>query len=205
MVATSGFQAKEESVAMSGSSSSIASLSTRITAYLIDSLVLIVFLLIFFVIGGAVLLFSSDMGKEDAPDAAFSAFIAILLGGPLVFWSLFNLALDRWRAQSIGMYVVGIKATSDGSASRSTGNVLLRWFGLSPVLFHPLLIPVWALLSAYATSVTLSRSVLVLTLALVLLCIVSPIVSIASMVLDSERRGIHDRLARTRVVTLDSA
>lgn len=189
--------------APSSSSRPPASFGTRIAAYLIDSIVLLVFLLIFFVIGGAVLLFTSDLGKDDPPDAAFSAFIAILLGGPLIFWSLFNLMLDRWRAQSIGMYVVGIKATFDGPDGRTAGGVLLRWFGLNPVLYHPLLIPVWALLAAYATSVTLSRSILVLTLALVLLCIVAPIVSIVTMALDSERRGVHDRLARTRVVTAE--
>jgi len=190
-------------VAPSASSRTTASFGTRIAAYLIDSLVLLGFLLIFFVIGGAVLLFTSDWGKDDPPDAAFTAFIAILLGGPLVFWSLFNLMLDRWRAQSIGMFVVGIKATFDGPDGRTTGGVLLRWVGFDPVLYHPLLIPVWALLAAYATSVTLSRSILVLTLALVLLCIVSPIVTVATMALDSERRGVHDRLARTRVVTVE--
>ena len=187
--------------APSGFSRAPASLGTRIAAYLIDSIVLLMFLLIFFVIGGAVLLFTSNWGKDDPPDAAFNAFIAILIGGPLVSWSLFNLMLDRWRAQSIGMYVVGIRATFDEPGGRTAGSVLLRWFGLNPVLFHPLLIPVWALLATYATSVTLSRSILVLTLALVLLCIVAPIVTFATMALDSGRRGVHDRLARTRVVT----
>ena len=192
-------------MAPSSSSRAPASLPTRIAAYLIDSIVLLVFLLIFFVIGGAVLLFTSDLGKDDPPDAAYNAFIAILIGGPLVSWSLFNLMLDRWRAQSIGMYVVGIKAHFAGPGVRTAGGVLLRWFGLNPVLYHPLLIPVWTLLAAYATSVTLSRSVLVLTLALVLLCIAVPIVSFATMALDSERRGVHDRLARTRVVAAEQA
>ncbi len=189
--------------APSGSSRAPAGLGTRIAAYLVDSIVLLMFLLIFFVISGAVLLFTSDWGADDPPDAAFSAFIAILIGGPLVSWSLFNLMLDRWRAQSIGMYVVGIRAHFDGPGGRTTGGVLLRWFGLNPVLFHPVLVPVWALLAAYATSVTLSRSVLVLTLTLVFLCVVAPIVSFATMALDSERRGVHDRLARTHVVPVD--
>ena len=187
--------------APSTSSRALAGFCTRLAAYMIDSIVLLVFLLIFFVIGGAVLLFTSDWGKDDPPDAAFSAFISILLGGPLIFWSLFNLLLDRWRAQSIGMYVVGIKATFDGPQGRTVGSVLLRWFGLNPVLYHPLLVPVWALITAYA--VTLSRSILVLTLALVLLCLVAPIVSVVTMALDSDRRGVHDRLARTPVVTVE--
>lgn len=188
----------------SGLSQTTATLGARIAAYLIDSIVLLAVLLIFFVIGGAVLLFTSDLGKEDPPDAAFSAFIAILIGGPILFWSLLNLALTRWRAQTAGMYVAGIITTSDEGDVRAPRRVLLRWFGMHPTLYHPLFVPVWSLLAAYATSVTLSRSVLIVTLALVLLCLVVPIAGLAAMALDGERRGIHDRIARTRVVPVDA-
>ena len=188
----------------SGLSQPTATLGARIAAYLIDSIVLVVVLLIFFVIGGAVLLFTSDLGKEDPPDAAFSAFIAILIGGPLIFWSLLNLALMSWRAQTAGMYVAGLVATSEDGDVRAPRRVLVRWFGMHPTLYHPLFVPVWLLLSAYATSVTLSRSVLILTLSLVLLCLVVPIVGLVAMALDSERRGIHDRIAHTRVVPVDA-
>ena len=113
----------------SGPSQPNATLGARIAAYLIDSIVLLVVLLIFFVIGGAVLLFTSDLGKEDPPDAAFSAFIAILIGGPVIFWSLLNLALTGWRAQTAGMYVAGIVVTSDVGNVQAPRRVLLRWFG----------------------------------------------------------------------------
>ena len=181
-----------------------ATLGARIAAYVIDSIVLLVVLLIFFVIGGAVLLFTSDLGDKDPPDAAFSAFIAILIGGPVVFWSLLNLALTRWRAQTAGMYVAGIVATSDEGDVRAPRRVLVRWFGMHPTLYHPLFVPLWALLAAYATSATLSRGVLMVTLATALLCLAVPIVSLVAMALDGERRGIHDRIARTRVVPVDA-
>lgn len=187
----------------SSSGQQIATLGTRIAAYLIDSVALLAVLLIFFVIGGAVLLFTSDFGKDDAPDAAYSAFIAILIGGPLLFWSFLNLALARWRAQTAGMYIIGIKAEAEDTDARTPRRVLLRWFGLNPVLYHPLFAPIWLLLAAYATSVTLSQSILIVTLALMLLCIVTPLFGFAAMALDSERRGIHDRIARTRVVATD--
>lgn len=178
-----------------------AKLGARLAAYLIDSVVLLVFLLLFFIIGGAVLLLASDWGREDPPDAAFTAFIATLIGGPVIFWSLFNLVLDGVRAQSVGMYFVGIRVTPE---RRRPGAILLRWFGLNPMLYHPLLIPVFSLLSAYATSVTLNRGVLVLTLAVALLCIAAPIAGLAAMALDGEQRGVHDRLGRTRVVATAS-
>jgi hypothetical protein len=75
---------------------------------------------------------------------------------------------------------------------------------MHPTLYHPLFVPVWSLLTAYATSVTLSRGVLVVTLSLVLLCLLVPIVGLFAIVLDSERRGVHDRIARTRVVPVDA-
>ncbi len=180
-----------------------ATLGARIAAYLIDSIVLLVVLLIFFVIGGAVLLFTSDFGDKDPPDAAFSAFIAILIGGPVLFWTLLNLGLTGWRAQTAGMYMAGIIAISEEGDVRTPRRVLARWFGMHPTLYHPLFVPVWSLLAAYATSVTLSRSVLIVTLALALLCLAVPIAGLAAMALDSKRRGIHDRIAHTRVVPVD--
>jgi hypothetical protein len=71
------------------------------------------------------------------------------------------------------------------------------------VLYHPLFIPIWSLLAAYATSLTLSRAVLVLTLGLVFLCIVVPVACFAAMALDKDRRGLHDRLSRMRVVPVE--
>ncbi len=181
----------------------VARLSARISAYLADSIILLAFILTFFVIGGAVLLFSSDLGSNDAPDAAFSAFLAILLGGPLLSWSAFNLALMRWRGQSIGRYIVGIKTVAVGGAPLATRAVLLRWFGLHPLLFHPLLLPIWALLAIYSVSVTLSQIIFVITVALVLLCVVAPAASLLAMAVDSNRRALHDRLAGTLVVHID--
>ena len=178
----------------------VARLNARISAYLADSIILLAFILTFFVIGGAVLLFSSDLGSNDAPDAAFSAFLAILLGGPLLSWSAFNLALMRWRGQSLGMYIVGIKIVAEGGAPLATRTVFLRWFGLHPLLFHPFLLPIWALLALYSVSVTLSQIIFVITVALVLLCVVAPAASLLTMIVDSNRRALHDRLAGTLVV-----
>ena len=178
----------------------VARLNARISAYLADSIILLAFILTFFVIGGAVLLFSSDLGSNDAPDAAFTAFLAILLGGPLLSWSAFNLALMRWRGQSLGMYIVGIRTVAEGGAPLATRTVLLRWFGLHPLLFHPFLLPIWALLALYSVSVTLSQIIFVITVALVLLCVVAPAASLLTMIVDSNRRALHDRLAGTLVV-----
>ena len=144
-----------------------------------------------------------DRGRGDPPDAAFYAFVAILLGGSRLSWTAVNLALMRWRGQTTGMYVIGIRVVGENGPLLTTGRTLLRWFGLHPLLFHPFLLPVWSISSLLVVSFTISQAVLVVTLALVLLCLVSPAASLLAMLLDSERRALHDRLARTFVVHLE--
>lgn len=180
-----------------------ARVNARISAYLLDSLVLLLFILVFFILAGAVLLFTSDLGGEDPPDAAYYAFIAILFAGTILAWSAFNVTLLRWRGQTAGMYVMGIRAVAEDGRQATAGRTLLRWFGLHPLLFHPLLLPLWGLAALVAVSITLSQAVLIVSLAFVLLCAVVPAASMVAMLLDPERRTIADRLTRTVVVHLD--
>jgi len=186
--------------ATAGASRPVAGVNARLSAYLLDSLVLLVFILVFFIMGGAILLFTSDLGGEDPPDSAYYAFIAIFLAGTIIAWSAFNLALLRWRGQTAGMYVVGIRAIGEDGLDPGAGRVALRWFGLHPLLFHPLLLPLWGIAALVAVSITLSQAVLIVSLAFVLLCLVAPAASLIAMLLDAERRTIPDRLARTLVV-----
>ncbi|MEX2159726.1 MAG: RDD family protein [Dehalococcoidia bacterium] len=179
----------------------VARMNARISAYVIDSVVLVAFILVFFVISSSILLFTSDFGEGDPPDWAYYAWVSVFVGGTLLSWSLFNLAIMRWRGQSTGMYVVGIRAVSDRPLT--LGRHLLRWFGLHPLLFHPLLLPVWAIMSFMLVSLTLSQAVLAVTLMLVLVCIAAPVAALLALLLDSDRRALHDRLAGTHVVYLN--
>ena len=181
----------------------VAHLHARISAYLIDSVVLLGFILLFFACAGAILLFSSDLGQNDPADSAYYAFIGLFMGGTLVAWTAFNVGLTLWRGQSAGMYIVGIRMVGEDAPALTRSRALVRWFGLHPLLFHPFLLPVWALFSFIIVSLTLSKLVLVITLALVLLCVVSPVAGLATMLLDPDRRGLHDRLAGTLVVQLE--
>lgn len=181
----------------------VARLNARISAYVVDSIILTAYILVFFVIGGSILLFTSDFGKGDAPDSAYYACVSVFLGGTLLLWSATNLALMRLRGQTGGMYVVGIRAVSEDGPSLTTRSTLLRWFGLHPLLFHPFLLPIWAVSSLLVVSLTLSQVALIITIALLLLCIVSPLASLFAVLTDPERRAPHDRLAGTIVVHID--
>lgn len=180
----------------------VARMNARISAYIVDSVVLVAVILIFLVIGGAVLLFTSDFGEGDAPDWAYYACVFVFMGGTLIFWSTLNLVLMRWRSQSTGMYVLGIRTEAEDGAL-TNGRVLLRWFGLNPLLFHPLLVPVWVVASLVLVSVTLSQIVLAVTVAVMLLCIAAPLAGLVAMVTDPARRSLHDRLAGTLVVHME--
>lgn len=184
----------------------IAHVNARISAYLVDTVVLVAFLMVFFVIAGGQLLLTSDMGRGDPPDASFAAFAAIFSFGLILAWTAFNVGLTAWRGQTAGKYVVGIKVTGEAGERPSTIRVLVRWFGLHPLLFHPFLIVSWAILLFLGfseVSGVLSQIVYVLAGALLVLCIIAPVVALVYAVFDSDRRALHDRLASTIVVHMD--
>ncbi len=177
-----------------------ASLSARFFAYLIDSVVLLGFVLAFLALAGLVLWLSSNLGKEDPPDSAYYAFIGIFIGGTIISWSVFNIVLMLWRRQTAGQYIAGLRIVCADESTPSTGQTLLRWFALHPLLFHPLLIPVWALFAAITVSLTLSQFVFAVTLGLVALCIVAPAAALVAALLDRDRRSLYDRASGTIVI-----
>ena len=180
-----------------------ARLNARMSAYLIDSAVLLGFIFAFLIAAGLILLLNSNLGKQDAPDSAYYAFMAVLLGGTIIGWTLFNIALVAWRGQTVGKYIIGIRTVSEDGAALGLRRAFLRWIVLHPLLFHPLLLPVWATFALIAAFVTLSQVVLVIMLAVLLLWIVSPAIALVTVLLDPSRRALHDRLAGTIVVHLD--
>jgi uncharacterized RDD family membrane protein YckC len=184
----------------------IAHLNARVSAYLIDTVVLVAFLMVSFVIAGGQLLLASDMGEGDPPDASFAAFAAILSFGVILSWTAFNVGLTAWRGQSAGKYVVGIKVTGEDGERAPAGRLLVRWFGLHPLLFHPLLMVPWAILFFLGFSQApgvVSMAVYILAGALLALCVLAPVVALLYTLFDGERRSLHDRLARTVVVHMD--
>ncbi len=182
----------------------IAQFNARISAYLVDSIILVALILVFVVLSGLELLIANNRTDGDPPEAAFYAAVAIFLGGLLLTWTALNLALLRWRGQTTGMYVIGIRAVSEDGRPLPMRRVVGRWLGLHPLLFHPFLLPVWALLSLVVVSEALSQAALIVTIMLVVLCIISPVAALITALADPERRALHDRLAGTVVVHLDN-
>lgn len=181
----------------------VAHRNARISAYLVDSAILLSFILTFFVLAGLQLLITTGWGDSDPSDAAIVAFIAIVSGGTLLAWSALNVALLRWRGQTTGMYVIGIRAVGEDGGTLSAQQALLRWFALHPLLLHPFLVPLWAVLLLLSVDFALSRGGFVIASALALLAIASLVVNAALVFFGDGQRALHDRIARTQVIHLD--
>jgi hypothetical protein len=202
MVATPHQTVVRSSPAASRAKTSAANLNARIAAHVVDSVVLLGFLLGFLVIAGLILLLSSDLGAEDPPDWAYYAFVTALVGGSAIAWSALNVALLRLRGQTAGQYLMGIRVVSEGPAL-TVPRALLRWFGLHPLLYHPLFLPLWAFFGWAVFTPSQHRLLLVPPWGLAFLCAVAPVAGLVAMLLDPARRPLHDRLAGTMVISVD--
>ena len=180
-----------------------ARLEARLVAFVVDSVVLLSFVLVFLAVAGLQLLIASDFGKEDPPDSSFYAILAISMA-VIPLWLAFNVVLCHWRGQTVGKYVAAIKVVRDDGRPLDLRTSLVRFLLLHPLLFHPFLALLWLLTAAVATSVTVSVAVLVVTLALVFLSLAGPFLATGSILLDGRRRALHDRVAGTTVVPASS-
>jgi hypothetical protein len=100
------------------------------------------------------------------------------------------------------MYILAIRVTSDDGADPSFRQLAQRWFGLHPLLFHPLLLLPWLVLLFVLASVNANIVILGFALGFVLLCIVAPVVALATILIDPRHRALHDRLSHTVVLEL---
>ena len=180
-----------------------ASLEARLVAFVVDSVVLLSFILVLLAVAGLQLLIASDFGKEDPPDYSFYAILAIVMA-VIPLWLAFNVVLCRWRGQTVGKYVADIRVVRSDGRPLGLWTSLVRFLLLHPLLFHPFLALLWLLTAAVTTSVTLSAVVLVVTLALVFLSLAAPFLAAGSVLLDGRRRALHDRVAGTTVVLASS-
>jgi uncharacterized RDD family membrane protein YckC len=174
----------------------------RVSAYLIDSIALIVVLLICFAIAGGYLLAADEQSNGDLPNSAYYTFTGILLGGTIAVWTLVNLFLLQRRGQTLGMYILAIRVASDDGVAPTFRQLAQRWFGLHPLLFHPLLLLPWLVLLFVLASINANVVILGIALGFVLLCVVAPVVALATILIDPQHRALHDRLSHTVVLEL---
>jgi len=176
-----------------------ARLEARLVAFVVDSVVLLSFTLVLLAVAGLQLLIASDFGEEDPPDSSFYAVLAIVMA-VIPLWLAFNVVLCRWRGQTVGKYVADIKVVREDGRPLGLWTSLVRFLLLHPLLFHPFLALLWLLTAAVVTSLTVSAVVLVVTLALVFVSLAAPFLASGTVLLDANRRALHDRVTGTTVV-----
>lgn len=175
-----------------------AALGPRLLAYLLDSLVLFVFTILFVSIASLAIISSSDFGEQNPSDRAFSIFAIVLLA-TMPCWLLLNVLLIHKRGQTLGQYVLGLRLATEDGSEPTLGRLLLYWLALHPLLFHPLLAGFWIFIAFFSLG---NNGIVILSLGMALLSIVAPLASLLFALVDPEHRALHDRLAGLRVVHL---
>ncbi len=179
-----------------------AGIGSRVFAFVLDSFVLLAFTAVFATASFLQLYLRSDSGHHTASDGAIWTAVAVLMAA-IPCWLLFNLVLSWKRSQTVGQYVVGLRAVREDGGPIGLLRVAVYWLALHPVLFHPLLAGFWALLAYVVLSLSSNTVLVIGAAAVALLCFVAPFVAFFSALADRSRRALHDHIAGMLVVRLD--
>ncbi len=179
-----------------------AGLASRVFAFAIDSLALLALTLLFAAAAFLNVYLRTDQGQGRLDDSTAWTLVAVLMAVVPV-WILVNAALQWRRGQTLGQYVAGLGVTNEQGESPGPVRVLLYLLALHPLAFHPFLVPSWLFLVYTALTVTNSTPLVIASFALVLLCVVAPVVAFVSAAGDGHRRALHDRIAGMLVVRLE--
>lgn len=181
----------------------VASLRVRVGGYVVDMVIFSAVAMIMVVVAGAQLLLVTHGATRNASDPTLYAFLAIIgLGAPLV-WTVLNVFLLLARHQTGGQYVAGVRVARADGGEPSGRAIVAWWFCLNPVLFSWPMAIVAGLPSSGVISLLLQRATLATFLALLVLCVAAPLVALAAAATDGRRRGLHDRIAGTIVVSAE--
>jgi uncharacterized RDD family membrane protein YckC len=176
-------------------------LGARFVAYLLDTLVLFGFTMLFATVAFLHLFLRTDYGNDNASDAAIWTTMAVLML-TVPGWLIFNLGLLLRRRQTIGQYVVGLSIEKEDGGEPGLARLILYNLALHPLLFHPLLSVFWGGFAYVALALSGSEAVVLASFAVALLCLVAPLIGLFYASGNAGRRALHDRIAGIRVVRL---
>ena len=178
----------------------VAGMRARIGGYVVDIIIFAAIAMVIIVFAGFLLLATTDWAKKDPSDAQFELFLGIIgIGTPLV-WTLLNIALLAARGQTGGQYVAGLRLSREDGTPLSLRDVAAWWFCFNPLLFSWPMALVVGLPLAAVIATALGRVTIVVFGVLVILCLASPLIALASAIVDLQNRALHDRLAGTVAV-----
>lgn len=179
-----------------------AGLGSRAFAFVLDSVVLFAFALLFATVSFLNIYIATHSGRDNPSDQTITVSVAILMAS-VPAWLLLNLVLSLKRGQSVGQYVAGLQVVKEDGASPGLLRTLLYWLALHPLLFHPLLAFFWVLLAYVALSLSENTALVIGSLAVGLICFFAPPIAFFTALRDRGRRALHDRIAGVVVVRLE--
>jgi len=141
----------------------------------------------------------TDYGEGDLSDATAWTGVAILMA-TIPAWLALNLLLGIARGQTVGQYVLGLRAVGEDGQEPSGMRLIGYWLALHPLLYPPAFTILWLLFAYTALGLSESTVAVVASLALALLCLLAPLGGLVFALADRQRRAIHDRLAGMQVV-----
>lgn len=180
-----------------------AGLGPRLFAYILDSVVLFGFTMVFVTIAGLIIFISSDGGDHNPSDRAFTALVIVMLAA-MPAWLIFTIGWFLRRGQSVGQYLLCLEITRDEGGVPSNGQVVAYSLALHPLVFHPIMALLWGYAS-YQSVIHSSLIFLLVGISMGVLCVLAPFASLFFAASDRRRRGIHDRIAGMRVVKVIDA
>lgn len=190
--------------AAEASADHVATFRSRVGGYVVDMVIFAAVAMLVLVLAGFILLAQTDWGEQDASDANFYTFIAIIGLGTPVVWSVLNLALLATRAQTGGQYVAGLRLAREDGGRPGAAKAAAWWFAFNPLLYSwPMALVAGAPLAALVALVVNVVSLFFLAL-VVLLCVAAPIAAFVSALVDAQNRALHDRVVGTVVVPVEA-
>jgi uncharacterized RDD family membrane protein YckC len=177
-------------------------LGARAIAYMIDTLVLMIFSVFFLGAGTLVLLLQTHGGFTDVSDSALWQFVYIWLAA-IPAWLVLMLILLSRRAQTPGHFVTGLAVVRPDGTIPSPRQILIRLLALDPLLFNPVLGLSWTVAGIVSVARFTSDVVLIGCAAVALLCFIAPVIALITSTADGGHRGLHDRISGVMVVRLE--
>jgi uncharacterized RDD family membrane protein YckC len=99
--------------------------------------------------------------------------------------------------------VAGLRLVREDGLALSQRDAATWWFCFNPLLFSWPTAAVTTLPFLLVVSLLLSRGTLAVFFVILTLCVASPVIALASAILDEQNRALHDRIAGTIVVPVE--
>jgi hypothetical protein len=177
-----------------------ASIRARVGGYAVDMVILSAITMLVSIGTLFLFLWATDMAEQDLSTSKTVACLTPLFVGVPAIWSLLNIGLLLTRGQTGGQYVAALRLAREGGGALSLRTILAWWFCGNPVLFSWLMAGIAGFPLLIFAMLVPGDIELAVPVFVILLCLVLPLVALASALRDNRNRALHDRIAGVVVV-----